>query len=638
MNIAIKREQSGTCAGSAEREQFGTKFKKITTNFLRTAGLSLAAAVALCGMTACTNDDNIIADEPATEQPAAVTAYQVNIPATIGGDGTTRAVDYNSETGGLDATFTTADNIVVYLNKSAESCYSTESRGVYSKLHPDQAGKSANLTGTMKFVKNYSYGTSEPLAWATLEVDDQLTLYYNTANGVFDYSGQTGTLAGLSGYDFAEATVTVVSATGTSTDGYTATTTKAQFENAQSMFRLAFSGLPTGVGVKSVTVSSAGSKLHTGRLSSGDVTITLDDAARTANGEGVVYAALRFDALGSGETDDVTFDVTGTDDVLYTATKTSPSGGFANGKYYKSSIALAPVVTVLTGTVNLATITSDATIGNGATLTGTLSSNVKITIADDAAVTLDGVTINGENMNKYAWAGLTCEGDATITLIGTNTVRGFQSSYPGIQPGPAETTPTIQPGPARTTLTIQGSGSLAASSNGSAPGIGPDAGGTCGNIVIQGSATVTANGGTGAAGIGSAATVYSSGYSASVCGDITIGGSANVTATGGQQAAGIGTGKGDSSAMTQCGDIRIEGGTVTATGGLAAAAIGSSWYSQCGTITITDGITSVTATREGTYTTDFIGVGYSNSTCGTVSIADGLTDETDGNTRTITKQ
>ena len=604
--------------------------KKITTNFLRTAGLSLAAtAVALCGMTACTNDDNIIADEPATEQPAAVTTYQVSIPATIGGDGTTRAVDYNSQTGGLDATFTTADNIVVYLNKGAQSCYSTESKDVYSKLHPDQAGKSANLTGTMKFVRNYSYDTSEPLAWATLEVNDQLTLYYNTANGVFDYSGQTGTLAGLSGYDFAEATVTVESATGTSTDGYTATTTKAQFENAQSMFRLAFSGLPTGVGVKNVTVSSAGGKLHTRNVSTGDVSITLDDAARTANGEGVVYAALRFDALGSGETDDVTFYVTGTDDVLYTATKTSPSGGFANGKYYKSSITLAPAPTVLTGTVNLATITRDATIGDGATLAGTLSSNVKITIADDAAVTLNGVTINGVNYgNNYVWAGLTCEGDATITLSGTNTVKGFYRSYPGIQPGPAGTT-----------LTIQGSGSLAASSNGGAPGIGPNTGGTCGNIVIQGSATVTTNGGIGAAGIGSAATVYySSGYSASVCGDITIGGSANVTATGGQLAAGIGTGQGESSAKTQCGDIRIEGGTVTATGGEAAAAIGSSWKSTCGTITITDGITSVTATKTGTDATDFIGVGYSsNSTCGTVSIANGLTDETVGNTRTITK-
>lgn len=607
--------------------------KKITTNFLRTAGLSLAAAVALCGMTACTNDDNIIADEPATEQPAAVTAYQVSIPATIGGDGTTRAVDYNSQTGGLDATFTTADNIVVYLNKGAQSCYSTESKDVYSKLHPDQAGKSANLTGTMKFVRNYSYDTSEPTSWATLDVNDQLTLYYNTANGVFDYSGQTGTLAGLSGYDFAEATVRVESATGTSTDGYTATTTKAQFKNAQSMFRLAFSGLPTGVGVKSVTVSSAGGKLHTRNVSTGNVSITLDDAARTANGEGVVYAALRFDALGSGETDDVTFYVTGTDDVLYTATKTSPSGGFANGKYYKSSITLAPAPTVLTGTVNLASITRDATIGDGATLTGTLSSNVKITIADNAAVTLDGVTINGVNYgNNYVWAGLTCEGDATITLSGTNTVRGFQINYPGIQPGPAGTT-----------LTIQGSGSLAASSGGYAPGIGPDTGGTCGNIVIQGSATVTANGGTGAAGIGSATTVTvysSSGYSASasVCGDITIGGSANVTATGGKQAAGIGTGQGEDNANTQCGDIRIEGGTVIATGGEAAAAIGSSWKSTCGTITITDGITSVTATKTGTDATGIIGVGYSNSTCGTVSIANGLTDATVGNTRTITKR
>ena len=80
---------------------------------------------------------------------------------------------------------------------------------------------------------------------------------------------------------------------------------------------------------------------------------------------------------------------------------------------------------------------------------------------------------------------------------------------------------------------------------------------------------------------------------------------ANVTATGGQQGAGIGTGKGwNSSNKTQCGNIRIEGGTVTATGGQGAAAIGSSWH----------------------------------STCGTVSIADGLTDATVGNTRTITKK
>ena len=72
------------------------------------------------------------------------------------------------------------------------------------------------------------------------------------------------------------------------------------------------------------------------------MTITLGDAARTANGAGVVYAALRFDGLSANATDNITFTVTGTDDKTYTATKTSPVGGFNNGKYYTSTIALLP--------------------------------------------------------------------------------------------------------------------------------------------------------------------------------------------------------------------------------------------------------------------------------------------------------
>ena len=84
--------------------------------------------------------------------------------------------------------------------------------------------------------------------------------------------------------------------------------------------------------------------------------------------------------------------------------------------------------------IGLATVDSDITVEDGAILTGTLGANVQISIADGATVTLDGVSINGENYENYSWAGITCLGNATIILKdgSENTVRGFNEDYPGI--------------------------------------------------------------------------------------------------------------------------------------------------------------------------------------------------------------
>jgi len=249
---------------------------------------------------------------------------------------------------------------------------------------------------------------------------------------------------------------------------------------------------------------------------------------------------------------------------------------------------------------DLSTINAKYTASDGETLTGTLTNNVQISIADGATVTLNNLTINGVNNIDYGWAGITCLGDATIILSGTNTVKGFYEDYPGIQAAAGKT------------LTINGTGSLTASSNGYAAGIG---GGSvaCGNITISGG-TVTAIGGNNGAGIGG-------GYNAS-WGNITISGG-NVTATGGNSGAGIGGGK-RGSASFSCGNIIISGGTVTATGGKNAAGIGggrgnnNKYLSSCGTITITTGVTKVTATK-GSNATNSIGAGYFG-TCGTVTI------------------
>ena len=294
-----------------------------------------------------------------------------------------------------------------------------------------------------------------------------------------------------------------------------------------------------------------------------------------------------------------------------------------DSKYYQSKVTMAPAAT------DLSKLTGDYTAKNGETLTGTLAGNYKISIAAGATVTLDGVTINGVDHPRYTWAGITCEGDATIILKdgSTNTVKGFYADSPGIQAAVGHT------------LTIKGTGSLTASSNGQGAGIGGGYGIACGNIKIEGG-KITATGSSDAAGIGSAnnsscgsitisgGTVKAtggnegagigSGYKAK-CGDITISGG-TIEATGGTDAAGIGSGY-DNSAS--CGDITISGGTVTATGGIGGTGIGSGYLSKCGDILISGGTVTATGRNEGA------GIGSSDDgTCGDITITTGVTQVT----------
>ena len=188
------------------------------------------------------------------------------------------------------------------------------------------------------------------------------------------------------------------------------------------------------------------------------------------------------------------------------------------------------------------------------------------------------------------------------------------------------------------TLTILGTGTLNASGYNDASG-GAGIGGE-GNIVIMGG-TINATSTSGAAGIGSA--------SNGSCGNITISGG-TVTATGGNKAAGIGSGF-----EGFCGNITISGGTINATGGSDGsqygAGIGSGAHcsiDNATSITITSGVTSVTATRGGDGDNcKFIGVGSGCSGGATVTI-DGVanatmssdfpnfTSEVSGNTWTLT--
>lgn len=200
--------------------------------------------------------------------------------------------------------------------------------------------------------------------------------------------------------------------------------------------------------------------------------------------------------------------------------------------------------------VDLSSITSDYTVKDGTTLKGSLTKNVKISIANNATVTLNGVSILQTGSNSYA--GLTLQGSATIKLKGGTTSYVFSSNAekPGIFV------------PSGYTLTIEGSGSLVAKT------------------------AYSPSESFGGAGIG--------GANGQNCGKITIKGG-TITATGGKNAAGIG-----SSYMKTCDVITIKGGTVTATAGSSAVAIGAGLSGTCKGINIETGITKITMSATST--------------------------------------
>ena len=165
-------------------------------------------------------------------------------------------------------------------------------------------------------------------------------------------------------------------------------------------------------------------------------------------------------------------------------------------------------------------MTTDTVIHDGQTLTGTLGEEVKVSIADGATVTLDGVNIfcKYDGWDHHClWAAITCLGDATLILSGVNSLHASgYGGYPGILPAKR------QGEGEEYTLTISGSGSLTVISE-SGPGIGSEFdNSSCGNISITGG-TITAIGASTSAGIGAS-------YQTS-CGNISISGGI-VTAIG----------------------------------------------------------------------------------------------------------
>jgi hypothetical protein len=548
---------------------------------IRTLAAVLMASAALV---ACNKEYNATAEQ--TPQ-----VYTIAIQAGMDSNAQTKALELDGTK--LVAKWAEGDELMVFnVNLGAPL------GGTLTASNVSADGKKCTFSGTLT-------GTISP--------DDDLMFFYHETG-----SPQDGTLASAAANDKANATVKVATV---DEGNITITGGTATFKTVTTILKLTLKdGSSNALNATNLTISVDGVDFFS---------VSPTAATYTANGNGVLYfvvptkddLAFQMSVAKVGnpseaatwetylETYPVTFTATVGSDT-YTATKTGYE--LAAGKYYATTLTMAK------SPIDLSTLIADYEAKDGETLTGTLGSNVKISIADGATVTLKDVNINGSGTwTSGDYAGITCAGDATITLEGTNTVKGFAGDYPGIFVSSGKT------------LVINGTGELNASSNGSSD---PDAGGAgigggnimnCGNIEIQ-SGTVTATGNQYGAGIGG-------GQNAN-CGNITISGG-TVTATGGYRAAGIGGGRRGASGTSKeydsgsCGNITISGGTITATGGEDAAGIGGgrgnnpNMNSSCGTITITSGVTSVTATKGGTDAPNSIGAGRLGI-CGAVTIED----------------
>ncbi len=275
-------------------------------------------------------------------------------------------------------------------------------------------------------------------------------------------------------------------------------------------------------------------------------------------------------------------------------------------QYIGNGAGIGMSLTTPANIVDLSLVTTDVTLTDGCMAYGKLNGSYQISIAADANVTLRDVDITC--LTNCSYPGLTCLGDAYITIKGINTViSGITEGF------------CISPGifiPEGYTLKIFGTDSdvLNAGINENASfvhgaGIGGGWEMNCGNIVIYGG-RINATGSGWGAGIG--------GSEDTSCGYIIIN-DGIVTATS-EGAAGIGTGGNCYTDKTStCGDIIICGGTVTAYGGSYSAAIGSAAnHCICGDIEIAGVVKKFTAVK-GSDAPNSIGPG-AQAQCGTVTI------------------
>ena len=465
---------------------------KKTFSIFSMAALFFVGAI----VTGCSNED---VSKPSTPQPTPSKSITLTTTVSRDGEGNTRAV-----TEGGVKTFAVGEQIaVIYTNTSSERVVAVSNALTVGDITNE--GKDAKITvmltdpvaGSVDYIYPANMANSDGTTnYSTLCMQDGT---WATLSSKLDYAKGSGEMTG-SGSEFTLPSIALANQLAIC---------KFKVKNSGSEITSSITGLTVSDGINTYTVS------------------------RPAT-DAPIYMAIQ--PVSSDKT------------LSFVANN-------ALNSYYKNvtSLTLAanniyPLnVTMTQGqTKDLSTLGADYEAQNGDMLTGKLAANHKISIAAGATVTLNGVSINYDDTPALSgsFAGITCLGNATLIVNGTNYVKGFSSGYPGIFI------------PSASTLTITGDGTLFAAGHEHGAGIGSgrsniDAVKNCGNIIIQGG-TISGTGGTGAAGIGSGA---GADENPSSCGNITI-----------------------KSSVTQ----------VYATPGSGAESIGRGDHSTCGTVTIED--------------------------------------------------
>ena len=464
---------------------------KKTVSFFSMAALFFVGAI----VTGCSSEDE---SRPSTPQPTPSKSITLSTTVSRDGEGNTRAVTEE----GVKTFAVGEQSAVIYTNTISQRVVAVSNALTVNDITND--GKNAKITVTL----------TDPVAGS---VDYIYPANMANSDGTTNYSAlcmQDGTWATISSkLDYAKGS--------------------GEMTGSGSEFTLPSIALANQLAICKFKVKNSGSE-----ITSSMTGLTVSDGINT-------YTVSR----------------PATDTPIYMAIQPVSSdktlsfvANNASNSYYKNvtNLTLAanniyPLnVTMTQGqTKDLATLGADYEAQNGDMLTGKLEENHKISIAAGAIVTLNGVSINYDDSPTLSgdFAGITCLGNATIIVSGTNYVKGFSSGYPGIFV------------PSGSTLTITGDGTLFAVGHEHGAGIGSgrsdiDAVKDCGNIIIQGG-TIWGTGGTGAAGIGSGA---GADKNPSSCGNITIKSSVTkVYATPGSGAEPIG--RGDHST---CGTVTIE--------------------------------------------------------------------------------
>lgn len=487
--------------------------------------LSLAALLmAGAAMAACSSSEDL-AEEPQPENPAKKT-YTMTVTATKGddsalaraisatqGDATTRALSLSNDGKALNATWAAGEKVYVYNNTKEEDL---------GYLEAKTAGATVTLEGELT---------------GTIGEGDELYLGFPQLDE--DYTGQDGTLATIAStcdYALGWAEVTGVSDGKITAEDNLSGDATIQFQNQQAIVRFTLLDKADNSDIKATSLI-----IEAKDADSDDMLIQTYDFASdsktygpitiTPSATNVIYAALA--TFDSDESYDYTLTATDGDGNTYTYSKAGVK--FEWGKFYSITVKMNRLV-------DLSECYGIYEARDGDVLTGEKPEGCGV-IPDGATVTLRDASINCNG----GVPGITCNGDATIILEGSNTVTGSEGE-PGISV------------PEGRTLTIKGSGSLTAEggtyefggNKWGGAGIGglPEGG----NVIIEGG-SITAIGGYGAPGIGGS---YDSQY-ISFFGTITIKNTVtSVTATKGADAPYcIGPSKDGSCEMITFGDVDV---------------------------------------------------------------------------------